>query len=256
MSGPRAAFPRYPPGLWRRIWLQPGSGWIGAALEDDMHRFGLRLDHSAGRITAVAARALRHPWTACPGAAPHLVGELEGERLADVARRDASQHCTHLLDLAILCAAHVQDAEPARFDMRVADRVEGRTTASLEEAGVERLRWELSGTRVAGPAPYAGLDLRELSRWKRDLDPNEAERAALLRRAVLVSGGRTISLPAEQRASEQGPRRLGACFNYQLPRAQESTRVMHWRRDFSTSGQEPLQDLDPAAEFAAPEREA
>lgn len=243
------AFPHYPPGLWRRIILQPGPGWIGAALEDDMHRFHLRIDHAGGRICSVKAEAPRHPWTACPGAVPRLSGELEGEALADVARRDAGQHCTHLLDLAILAAAHAGDGEPVRFDMRVADRVEDRTTATLDENGTEVLRWQLEDTRIVGPAPYAGLDLRKLSQWKKDLPPRDAERATLLRRAVFISGGRTFATIPEERATDRGPQRMGACYNFQLPQAEGSVRSPNWRRDFSMSGKEPLAGFDPAEVF-------
>lgn len=240
-----ARFPAYPPGLWRRIVLQPGPGWIGGALEDDVHRFHLRLDHDGERIVAVAARAVRHPWTACPGAAPHLERELTGALLADVARRDAGEHCTHLLDLAILCAAHAGDKAPTRFDMHVADRVEDRTTATLSVNGSEVLRWLLAGTTITG----FGLDLRKLSHWKHTLPPSEAEMAVLLRRAVFVSGARSFVAPPLQRASEVGEQRLGACYNFQLPRAAESTRRPDWRTDFASSGGEPLADFGAVAEF-------
>jgi hypothetical protein len=244
-------FPEWPPGLWRRIWLQPGPGWIGAALEDDMHRFHLRIDHAEGRITHVAAKALRHPWTACPGAAPHLANELAGELLVDVARRDPLQHCTHLYDLAVLCAAHADDTSPTCFDVRVGDRIDGRTTATLSENGEEMMRWRLEGTVIVGPKRYAGLELRKLSQWKTGLPPRDAERAMIMRRAIFVSGGRQFVPPPLQRASEQGPSRMGACYNYQLPQAESSTRTPDWRRDFSTSGNIPLAGFDPATGLAA-----
>jgi hypothetical protein len=246
-------FPAWPPGLWRRIVLQPGRnghlGWIGGALEDDMHRFHMRFDHTDGRITAVKAEALRHPWSACPAAAPHIAGELTGELFADVANRDPAQHCTHLYDLAVIMAAHANDAEPTRFDMRVADRADDRTTAVLERTGTERLRWQLDGTAITG-GTFAGRDLRQLSTWKRDLPPDEVELATILRRAVFVSGGRQF-IPASDRASDQGSYRLGVCFNYQPEQAAHSVRTKDWRTDFSASSAEPLAGFDPASAFAA-----
>ena len=246
-------YPAWPPGLWRRIVLQPGSNgqarWIGGALEDDMHRFHMRFDHDGNRITAVSAEALRHPWSACPGAAPHIANELPGELLADVASRDPAKHCTHLYDLAVVMAAHANDTAPTRFDMRVADRVNDRTTAVLERNGVECLRWQLDGTAIAGGA-YAGRDLRQLSLWKRELPAEEAERATILRRAVFVSGGRQF-MPVSDRASDQGSYRLGVCFNYQPEQAAHSVRRKDWRTDFSESGLEPLAGFDAAAAFAA-----
>jgi hypothetical protein len=227
--------------------LQPGDGWIGGALEDDVHRFHIRLDHAEGRIAAVAAKAVRHPWSACPGAAGFLSGQLTGELLADVGRRDPAQHCTHLYDLAILAAVHAGDTRPTRFDMRVADRVEGRTTATLAENDVERLRWRLDGTVINA----TGQDLRQLSKWKRDLPAREAEWTMLLRRAVFVSGARQYRVPSLAETAAMNVGRMGVCFNYQLPQAEGSTRTPNWHRDFSESGCEPLQGLDPEAEFRA-----
>ncbi len=251
MAGSNGSFPSFPPGLWRRILLQPGPGWIGAALEDDMHRFHLRIDHDGERILGVNAKALRHPWTACPGAAPHLSGELPGSLLADVVRRDPGQHCTHLLDLAILCAAHARDAQPTRFDITVADRVEDRTTATLAENGEEAMRWQLEGTVIAGPEHLAGLELRKLSEWRKGLPPRDAERAGMLRRAVFISGGRAFVPPPALRAADMGQQRMGACYNYQLPQARDSTRTPDWRQDFSMPGKVPLAGFDPARDFAA-----
>jgi len=246
-------FPTWPPGLWRRIILQPGERWIGVALEDDMHCFVLRIGHEEGRIVSVAGKALRHPWSACPGAVDYLKAQLAGKRLEDVAGLEPRENCTHLLDLAILGAAHVTDEAPRRFDMKVADRVEGRTTAILYEDGIERLRWQLDGLDVAGPQ---GRNLRALSQWKRELPPEEAEWATLLRRAVFVSGGRQFNPPAAERAADQGPARMGVCYNYQLPQAARSTRTPDWRQDFSLTGREPLQGLQPAEAFTALKEQA
>jgi len=240
-------FPAYPTGLHRRIVLQPGDGWIGGALEDDMHRFHIRLDHGESRVTRVAARALRHPWSACPGATDFIARELTGLPLAEVGARDPAQHCTHLYDLAILATAHAGDTAPTRFDMTVADRVEGRTTATLYADGIERLRWQLDGTAIHG----TDRDLRRLSQWKRELSVQEAEWATLLRRAVFVSGARAYVAPSLEQTAALNQGRMGVCFNYQLPQAESSTRTPNWHRDFSQSGHQPLEDFDPASAFAA-----
>ena len=252
MSKPanKTGYPGWPPGLWRRIILQPGPGWIGGALEDDIHRFNLRLDHDGERITMARAEALRHPWSACPGAAPHIAAELTGALLADVAARDPALHCTHLLDLAVVLARHAGDTAPVRFDMRVADRRDERTTAMLAENGSEVLRWHLEGTIIAGEGSHASRDLRQLSRWKLELDPREAEAATMLRRAVFVSGARQYTAPPGILAADQGSMRLGVCYNYQLPQAATSTRTPGWMTDFSAGAGEPLGQFDAAAVFA------
>ena len=236
-------YPAWPPGLWRRIILQPGPGWIGGALEDDLHRFHLRFDHAEGRITKAHAEALRHPWSACPGAAPHIAGELTGAMLSDVAARDPALHCTHLYDLAVVLAAHANDKAPSSFDMRVADRVGERTTATLIEDGAEVLHWQLEGSAITG-GDHAGRDLRKLSGWKQELAGREAERAVMLRRSVFISGARQYTFPATETAANQGPMRMGVCFNYQLPQAAQSTRTPGWLNDFSMSGTQPLAGFD------------
>lgn len=248
MNAPASTFPEFPPGLWRKIVLKPGDGWIGGALEDDMHRFHIRIDHAEGRITAVSAKAVRHPWSACPGATSFIAKELTGELLSDVANRDPFQHCTHLFDLSVLAAAHAGDTQPTRFDMLVADRVEGRTTATLNENGERKLAWQLDGTAIQG-GDHSGRDLRQLSKWKRELPPQEAEWATLLRRAIFVSGARQYVAPSTEQTAAMNEGRMGVCFNYQLPQAEGSTRTPNWHRDFSESGREPLEGLVPELEF-------
>ncbi len=244
-------FPQWPPGLWRRVIIQPGrdahGSWIGGALEDDVHCFHLRLDHADGRIIRALAEAVRHPWSACPGAAPHIARELTGALLADVAARDPTQHCTHLFDLAVVLAAHADDVEPTTIDMRVADRVDERTTATLTLNGAEVLRWHLNGTAIAGH----GRDLRQLSQWKHELGPAGAEQATMLRRAVFVSGVRQYTAPADLTAAEPGSQRMGVCYNYQLPQAATSTRTPNWATDWSSGESEPLAGLDAAKVLAA-----
>lgn len=245
-------YPLFPPGFWRRIRLYPGpysstgAGWIGGALEDDMHHFRLRLDHDGTRITRAAGAALRHPWSGCSGAPAHLAQRFIGRTLAEVAAEDPTQHCTHLFDLAILCAAHVNDRRPSCFDMTVADRVTGRTTAIIVVDGEEALHLPLEGTIVGGDGIMAGRDLRQLSRWKDDYSAREVELVTLLRRAIFVSGVRGFKMPEDTLHAINSPGRMGVCFNYQLPQAETSTRSPDWHTDFSLSGRVPLEVLDPA----------
>ena len=250
MDDPGDPFPSWPPGLWRRILLQPGSGWIGAALEDDAHRFHLRIEHQDGRIARASAKGVRIPWTGCSGAPDFIAGELTGVLLADVAGRDPAQHCTHLLDLAIVAAAHADDSELTIYDMQVADRVEDRTTATLFENGEPRLQWQLRDTAIEAPEPFAGLDLRQLSSWKQDFPTREAEWSTLLRRAVFISGLRRFAPPVGERAADMGLMRRGACFNYQMPQVENSTSIME-RRDFSVGRHEPLEGFEPQTVFGA-----
>ena len=238
-------YPAFPPGLWRRIVLAPRPGHITAALEDDLHRFHIRLHHAAGAITAIESEARRHPWSGCAGAPGFLGAELAGKTLADVAALPAPEHCTHLRDLAVLAAAHANDPHDTRLDMRVADRLEGRTVATLDVNDEIALAWLLDDTVIQSPAHLAGRDLRALSRWQADLTPADAERAHLLRRAVFVLGGRQFNPPPGQTTADMGPGRMGVCYNYQMPQAATSHRPETWKHDFSLSGDTPLAGFDP-----------
>lgn len=233
------------PGFWRRIQLLPAPGRISAGLEDDFHRFLLQMTHADGVITGIDTRGERIPWSTCADAGAFLTEQIVGQTLASVARLDAHVHCTHLFELLVLCAAHADDSTPTQFDLRIPDRHQGRTCATLHENGREVLRWQLGGTRIEGPESWAGRDLRQLSQWKSTLTVADAERAMLLRRVVHISGGRNSQNLNIERASDRGPERMGACFTYQMPRALDALRTPDWIRDFSQPGAEPLRGFTP-----------
>ena len=119
--------------------------------------------------------------------------------------------------------------------------------ATLAENEVEKLRWQLDGTAIDG----TDRDLRQLSKWKQALSPREAEWATVLRRAVFVSGARQYIAPSLEQTAAMNQGRMGVCFNYQMPQAEGSTRTPNWHKDFSESGIEPLEGLDPVREFEA-----
>lgn len=244
----KSEYPAFAPGFWRRIILHPVRGHIIGAMEDDMHHFHLRIDHAKGRITAVTGRALRHPWTGCAGAAHHLANDLKGDLLADVASRDAFQHCTHLLDLAIVMAAHANDTEPTQFDMRVGDRSDNRATATLERDGREKMRWHINGTMIDGPDRFVGRDMKRVSTWKHEYSADEAEYAPLLRRAIFVSGARRQTLEKNRRGTEMQLARHGVCFNYRSPQV-ENTLSIYETRDFSHGDSQPLDGFEPELAF-------
>jgi hypothetical protein len=249
MTFPETAYPQFPPGFWRRIVLNPQPGWIGGAIEDDMHHFRIRFDHADGVIIAVRASAVRHPWTGCGGAPGHIVERMTGEALADVAGRDPMEHCTHMFDLAVLMAAHAKDSAASVFDMRVADPVDGRATATLHHDGEERLRLHLDGTVIAAPETFAGRDLKRVSQWKRDLDPETAELMVMMRRAVYVSSARGYTMRPGITGPQSPLARHAPCYNYRSP-VVETTRAIYETRDFST-GEGPLTGLDFEQAFIA-----
>src|SRR5262249_22097619 len=149
---------------------------------DDYHRFRIQLSHADGVITGLQTQADRFPWSTCPDAGKFLAEQTVGKPLQYVAGLDPLSHCTHFFELLVVCAAHALDGEPTRFDIRVPDRKDGRTRASLSENGREVLYWEMNGTLIEGPGEWAGRDLRQLSTWKHSLSRELIERSVLLRR--------------------------------------------------------------------------
>ncbi|MET0240545.1 MAG: DUF2889 domain-containing protein [Sphingobium sp.] len=251
MSDQNGHAPQFPPGLWRRISIYPAAGQVVGGLEDDAHRFILRFAHADGVIVSADVQADRFPWSTCPGAAPFLAERLVGQRVEAVAALDAYANCTHLYELAVLCAAHAGDAGPVVFDLKVGDRPtsEDRTVGTLAENGVEVLRWDVHGTMIEGPGHWAGRDQRKLSTWKTELTPADAERAMMLRRAFQVSGARRQPPVMAGRAGER-TNRMGACFTYQMPRAMDAVQSREWKIDFSATRDGPLQGFDPATMLA------
>lgn len=224
----------------RRIRLVAADAAVVADLEDDFHRFRVTLRHDGTRVVAVEGEALRHPWTACPGAVEPL-RLLAGMPLAPSATAirdhgDPRQNCTHLFDLAGLAVAHAASGRSARtYDAVVPDRVHLRTWATLARDGEPLLAWDVDGLTIDGPAPFAGVALRgSFIRWATEtLDPDTAEAAIVLRRACEISFGRLQDLDAIEVATELGGVMLGTCHAFQPERIELARRVKGTTRDFS-----------------------
>jgi hypothetical protein len=230
------------PGFWRRIALYPAPSVLLAGIEDDAHRFLIRLDLWGEVVADVDVRGERIPYTTCAGAGQFFKESLLGLPLREIADLDSHSHCTHIFDLAVLCARHAHDATPTQFDLRVSDAEDGQKRATLYENGKRMLRWKVRGTLILGPGVFNGKDLRKFAVWKDELSTVELEQAAMLRRAVMVSGARAIPIEDTTRPAERGAGRMGACFTYQTPRVLQAERdVAEWRKDFSGS-LGPLQD--------------
>ncbi|MER3452550.1 MAG: hypothetical protein C4344_02370 [Acidimicrobiia bacterium] len=200
----------------------PSPSEVAAELEDDFHHFRVWLGHDGERVVTVGAEAVRYPWTTCPGARAELLA-LVGVPLATdctaIARHlPARRNCTHMYDLAGLALAHAGLRRPdRRYDIEVPDRdPDGRTRAVLLRDGVELLTWDLCWHEIEGPLPWRGAPLRRgFIAWVRaNLDPEVAEAAIVLRRAVAISFGRMMDLDVYERASELGETMLGTCYTF------------------------------------------
>ncbi len=192
-----------------------------AALEDDFHHFRIELVVRDGLIASLHAEAPRHPYSLCPMAADQLqllVGTAPETSAHAVMRQvNASQQCTHMLELSGLTAAAAARALPQRrYDITVPLRVEGRTQATLDRDGTRLLSWEVQDLVIEGPPPFSGIGLRQgMARWSlSNLSEDMAEAALVLRRCAVISMGKNRPLDAQKHAKLSGD-----CYAQQPDRA-------------------------------------
>lgn len=236
----------------RRIRLVAERNRVRADLEDDFHRFGVELVHDGACVVEAHAVAERFPWETCPGAGARieeLVGMALIARAVDLAEHtDARLHCTHLYDLAALALAHAAAGRKRRqYDIAVPDRVDSKTRATLHRDGAPVLDWELDGRSIRSPERFAGVTLRGrafLDWIQAHLDPDEAEAALVLRRAVFIAMGRAADLDSIAAAADVTPLAGPSCHSMQPGVAERALRVKGSTRQFSASPQPLLSDLD------------
>lgn len=234
------SWPEFPPGFWRRIRVTSEPGMLDAELEDDVHRFAIQIGHDGSLIKNVSAQTLRIPYTTCSGAAGFIEDQLVGKEISEVAKSDPKPHCTHMIDLASV-ATHFAGRQGTHIlDMKVADRIDKRTTATAEYNDREVLRWQLDGIDIAGPVEWRDRDLRKLRHWRSELSPDMGLYAFVLRGAVLVSGVR--NLPGDYATPPGGiiTSRAGACYTHQRDQQKHAQPIGKPRKDFSTGEQTPL----------------
>ena len=247
------AYRRHRPGIYRRrLVIHGGPGWVHADLEDDPHRYGIRLRHDGARVTAIEALSLRTPWTLCRVAAEQiqaLVGmPLSPDPAAIFRHADPGQQCTHVFDTAGLAVAHAARGTAWR-DYRIEApwwTLDGPREITLQRDGVEILRWQVEGQMLLGPADYAGLPWRRLLDWARErgLGHDDFEAIVILRRAVMISGARTVSLDALDNAAGTG-HVSGACYVFQPGRAELAYRERGSTRDFTDRPDGLMPELQP-----------
>lgn len=229
----------------RRTGANRAEGWM----EDDFHHFGVALGHDDGRIRTVEVWSERYPWQTCPGAAvplQGLVGKPLVARASDIgAMIDMRLQCTHLFDLAGLTSAFiVAGAEHRAYEALVSDRVRhsaephyltpvfGQGTAQLWRDGVQVVQWQLDGDCIIAPEVPPGQTLgKGFREWTQALDVEQAEFAFVLRRAILIAGGRTLD---HDRFASAAQMQLPAlCHTFQPAQRQQALRCVGSTRDYS-----------------------
>lgn len=235
----------------RRILLTGGRGRVVADLEDDFHRMRVVIEHDGERVLTIAGESTRFPWTECPGALTPLQA-LRGAKLTTattVAANGANprENCTHLFDIATLAVAHAAAArERRRYDVAVPDRIDNRTRPTLARNGEPLLVWEVTGSKITGPAPFAGRSLRgmEFLRWaEAEFDADAAEAAIVLRRGTFISAGRLNDLDTSPNAAALIKWTGSTCHSFTPGIAESADRVIGSAHEFSHQPEALLADL-------------
>ncbi len=248
----RVARRPYGSGVYRRhVRLAATADTVRADLEDDFHRFGVRLRHDGSRVLECRGEAERVPWNICPGATAPLE-RLAGTPLsrslrATAGHHDARSHCTHLFDLASLAIAHAAAGRGERdYAIAIPDRVEGHSRPTLHRDGTLLLDWEIDGRSIVGPERFRDQPLWGglFPAWaEQELDPDTAEAALLLHRACAISLGRAYDLDRTERATDFGDAVRNACFSFAPERIETARREVGTTLDFSDEPERLLSDL-------------
>src|SRR3546814_16735316 len=91
---------------------------VEAELEDHIHHVVVIVHHDHHEVTGVEGRAIRLPWSLCPGAISQLE-ELVGAPVGVApAVADAGTHCTHLLESALTAVRFAGTTEIGRASCR------------------------------------------------------------------------------------------------------------------------------------------
>jgi hypothetical protein len=228
----------------RRIVVRRERDTITADLEDNFHRFGVRLSLRDGFIERADGVAHRFPWTTCADAVASLA-DFHGH---DAARQPAGQvdvarHCTHLVDLVRLATDHVRLSLPDRnyvFEVQGGRELE---TATLRVDDAVKLEWRVSADTIRAPIAWAGRSLKDFARWAADeLAPVPLLEALLLRRAIHISRGRFIDQDAWRTAADVGA--PATCVSFRSDVAPRAIRVLGSARDFTAHPERLLHDLE------------
>lgn len=226
------------PGYRRRFIVTAGKGWVRSDLEDDMHCMSVVIHHKDGVATEIEPIMHRWPWTTCPGAIEVAKKTFEGIALKDFATRgEKKTNCTHLHDLAVLAASHVDDELPLIYDILVSDPIDGRLRAEIRRNGSKLLEWEMEGWTFVAPEDLKGRTLDKLGPWINRLPASLREAAKLLRWGTMVSHGRSMPIEDQSDATVLPPN----CYTFQPDMARKAVRIGEIK-DFS-AGAIPLKDL-------------
>jgi hypothetical protein len=244
----------YGEGIYRRrILLVAANGRVTADLEDDFHRYGVEIEHDGDRVGSIRGRAYRFPWSECENSSAPLQAfrgaPLSTSLVANARRANPRETCTHLFDIAVLALAHAAAGRARRqYDVAVPDRSDGVTRATLRRDGELALTWDLCGSEISDPPPYAGRELRGpgLATWAESaLDPDTAEAAIVLRRGSFIANGRLGDFDSARDASVLLPWAENSCHSFTRGIAEKALRVRGSIREFTHHPEQLLAEVVP-----------
>jgi hypothetical protein len=221
------------------------DGVVHAEMEDEMHHFRIELTHDGEHVVDVIGTPVRWPWSTCFDSPEALVA-LRGCPLTVQASTIGSytnvkEQCTHQFDVAAFAIAHAArvthgGAAAREYLTVVPDWSRPPFAAYLWRDREPLLTWLTDGVQVLGPAPFSGVALRSrFLQWcETNLDPDLAEAAQILRRAVWISPARTHDLEACADARESNVND-GVCYTAQPHRIAIAIRSRGSLRDYSNT---------------------
>jgi hypothetical protein len=235
-------------------------GW----LEDDFHHFGVTLSHDAhGIVTDVHMSSPRTPWSTCGGASEPLkalIGKPLISRSTDVGTLiEMRLQCTHVYDLAGLALAHAfSGRDHRRYHVIAEDRDliphEGqRTLANFGPGRVELHRdgelvmwWQIEGDGIIAPPAAAGQSLQQgFRQWTEAMPEEEAEYATIMRRAILVFGGRSMN--HDDFINAAAMQQPALCHSFQPEQADRAWRHFGNNRNYEDTPAQMLRFVDHLA---------
>ncbi len=238
------------PGIFRRLIdiSAKCDTAVTAWVEDDFHHFGLTITHNDYIVTDVSAHTERAPWSTCAAAGLPLrvlTGKPLIQRASDVGRYiDMRLQCTHLFDLAGLALAHASHRRThRRYEAVVRDVPRhGAAQALLSRDGEVALAWHVSDATISDPPSHAGRSLsRGFRAWTETMPEEEAEQAFVLRRAIMVAGGRKVDLDRFDNAADTGMPPV--CHTYQPENLPSAMRNKGSTRNFEGGAADMLTAL-------------
>lgn len=204
----------------RRIELAASTQSVVASVQDFQHHFEVTVHHDGELVTGIEPLAVRWPWSVCADAGGEL-RELVGRRIGEEPHvRGADRHCTHQLDIAALAVRFAGlGLEHRIFDITIAGWDQPGATAELVRDDGYGLSWTYERTTITWPPPFAGQSITHgFAAWARDaLDPDTAEAALILRRAVWIAPARGLDLDQLDVIAESGIA-AGSCYATQPER--------------------------------------